>query len=270
VSRFLGRVLARTVGRAPGSLQAPRPQRRSAQAGDPFAAHDAADAPYPARPEGAAAVDPVREVVRERIAPPAVAGVERAGVLEPLALPRRMLGRFAGRLPGGTETTPLRRPEREAARAHPEAAPATVPAMPRAPTSPAVVPPTGAPVLARAELPPAAARAHGDERTVIAMPPPVAPRRDPVTVGALRDAPSSGELRSASALAIPPAVAAPVAVAPVAATRPEIVIGRISVVVESPRPPAAAPRTVVRRVTTSAADGDGPAQRFGRFGLGQL
>jgi hypothetical protein len=53
------------------------------------------------------------------------------------------------------------------------------------------------------------------------------------------------------------------------------VIGRISVLVESARPPVAAPRTVVRHVTAprNADDGGGLGHsfgRFGRFGLGQL
>jgi len=57
---------------------------------------------------------------------------------------------------------------------------------------------------------------------------------------------------------------------PSAASRPEIVIGRISVVVESVRPTAAATRTVVRHVTATPRNADESSGLSHRFGLGQL
>jgi hypothetical protein len=118
------------------------------------------------------------------------------------------------------------------------------------------------------------------------MPLPMAPRRDPAPAAApvelpRRDSATAAPVEpraqriSAGELRLGPPAAAPIqhAASPPspAAARPEIVIGRISVVVDGARPPAVAPRTIVRvTAAASAADETGGSQRFGRFGLGQL
>jgi hypothetical protein len=116
------------------------------------------------------------------------------------------------------------------------------------------------------------------------MPLPPAPRRDPAAATEPlrpRDAPAAGgEPRAASSAVAAPPIGYAAPPPPFAPSRPEIVIGRISVLVESTRPPGPAPRTVVRHVPVTpgnADEGGGPAYglggfgglgRFGRFGLG--
>jgi len=101
------------------------------------------------------------------------------------------------------------------------------------------------------------------EPSAVLMPPPLVPRREPAAatdpVRPRHDAPA----------AAPPAehAASP---RPSAALRPEVVIGRISVVVESARPTAAATRTVVRHVTATPRNADESSGLSHRFGLGQL
>lgn len=107
------------------------------------------------------------------------------------------------------------------------------------------------------------------------MPPPLISRREPAAatdpVRPRHDAPAAGAepRRPTFVVAAPPAehVAPP---QPSAASRPEIVIGRISVVVESARPPAATPRTVVHHVTATPRNADESSGLSHRFGLGQL
>jgi hypothetical protein len=106
------------------------------------------------------------------------------------------------------------------------------------------------------------------------MPPPLVPRREPATapdpVRSRHDAPAAGgdPRRPTLVVAAPPAEhAAPLPPVP---PRPEIVIGRISVVVESARPPTASPRAVVRHVAATPRNVDESSGLSHRFGLGQL
>jgi hypothetical protein len=282
VSRYLRRVLARTTGQPLGALQPSRPQRWSGAAADPFAAADAAAADPGAPPAaGFASPGAGRDADGDRpapfAAPTAIASgavQDGAGGLDARSRPRRIVDRALG-----AERSTLAAPvEHRVARGDRPVPASGDPAAP-APTPASASPAAGSPASgSRASAPlasPTGPRrpgavdgAHRDERSPIAMPPPVTPRHEPAAAaGPRRDDAAADRPASVIAAPIPRAPAAPVA-----ASRPEIVIGRISVIVESARPPAAAPRTIVRRVTAAAgaADSDAPPQRFGRFGLGQL
>ena len=289
MSRYLQRVLARTVGQPLGALQAPRPLRwSSAPAGGGGAVDRAA--------EPAAAHDGGARAIRDRLSPPSAARSTLGGAAAMDGAADRVTpepgdrARRAG-APGQPSTgspSPQReapaagvrsaRPEHLAPAARPADAPRSEGREPEAAAStstrmpgsrgPATV---GAPVEAKvpASGEPAPLRASprrargfdGEAASRIAMPLPPA-RRDPVTTRApaasLHDPP------------IPGGAAPPVAARPPAPPRAERVIGRITVVVDSVRPPVAPPHIVVRPAAAAPADDGAGPPRFGRFGLGQL
>jgi len=260
VSRYLRRVLARTAGQAPGALRPAQPLRWSSQVADPFAAAELA-----------------ASTAAEPVAPAAETGPEGAGVRArrlderglrsdpdlPPSVPAPRLGRRV--------RAAVRDPDEglaEAARAARAPVAATGVATPPGAT---LAPPGAAPSPAPAA--PAEARS---EPSRIAMPTPPPRRREPVASDATAPrahdaAPSAAAVPGPTVVvAVPPPPPVSSAAAP-AERRPEIVIGRISVVVESARQPAP-PRTVVRTVTATprGEDGGASAPGFGRFGLGQL
>lgn len=293
MSRYLQRVLGRTAGQPLGSLRVAQPRRWSSQPTDPFAAADPAAAASPGAPLGTAAPGRSPELdARPSLAPsrsrPGAGVVEEGGAalgarrsrrgVDPadasagplLAAPVGRRGARIERHEPGTSATAASSsaPGPVVGRHDPAAGPPGAIAVPSAPGQPPAMPgPTPHAASAASE--------RRDEPSRIVMPLPPAPRRDPAAatepLRSLRDEPATGGApRGASfAIAAPPSRhAAPPQ--PQAPARPEIVIGRISVLVESARPPVAAPRTVVRQVTATPgnADAGGGFGRFGRFGLG--
>jgi len=292
VSRYLRRVLGRTAGQPLGALQAAKPRRWSSQLADPFAAADPAAGAASPVPLGTAApgrspeldARPAVPPARSRIGPGAVTDggdaleartrrARRGFELDPPAdpLPAPPGGRRGADIERRA-TQPLAEPVSSAripvaGRAEPaRARPPGPPAVPSAPEPPRAMPgPTTRP---------ASVSEGRDELSRVVMPLPPTSRREPAAATEpARRAPGAPATGGDPHRATPAIVAPPTghAAPPSAASRPEIVIGRISVLVESARPPVAAPRTVVRQVTAPRnADGGGLAHSFGRFGLGQL
>lgn len=293
MSRYLRRVLARTTGQVPGALQVARPHRWSSQAADPFAA---AGADVPGGADRAATrieTGAPSSGGGERSAPFAAASWiasgavdDGAGALDVRSRPRRILDRTARPDDGGIAPPERRgvRREGQLSAGEPSGSQRTPAAAsgspagthPSSATTPGhTAPPLALPAISR---PGSTAAERRTEPSRVAMPLPMAPRRDPASAAAA-PVEARGQAIAVGGLRISAPAAAPLQqiqhAAPSgspAASRPEIVIGRISVVVDGARPPAAAPRTIVRRVTAaaSAADDAGGSHRFGRFGLGQL
>jgi hypothetical protein len=292
MSRYLRRVLARTTGQPLGSLQAARPLRWSNSSVDALSAADRTAEPTVAQVDRATATSGPRSSPSAARSTPGGSVVEDGGMPE---VRDRARSAAESARPAPLHAPPVERsvrsarPERHARFAYPApsddrepeaSSAATAARMPAAPgardPATAKVAVSVPPLVSVAAPPPASSRPRDvfgrDEPSPLAMPlPPGTPRRDPTTAiarPALHDLPVGGSARpGAPSIAAPPSQ--PVAPQP-APPRAEVVIGRISVVVESARPPAAATRTIVRHATAAPADDGAGPMRFGRFGMGQL
>jgi hypothetical protein len=261
MSRYLGRVLARSAGRPLGQIQATPPMRWPGAGGDPDGATDRAADGAP-ETGGSDRADTTRPATGESIpagrddpgrgSDPADRGERRpsdAGSIE--ARPR---GRSAGDSPPSDERVRIVRVGGDPPRPSPTTPP---PPEPSPSPEPRVEPPGRARWTGADE--------HVPRPSVVAERP-VAPA-----------VPSSTEPRSApSRTTRPPEPGAIVVAAPHShpatprePTRPEVVIGRVSVVVETSRPAAPAPQPTVRAAPAARPGDDGPGLAS-RFGLGQL
>jgi hypothetical protein len=270
VSGYLRRVLSRsTAPAAPGSMQ-PSPPRRWTSAREPFGVGPALTVPVGlstplTRGESRAAPPPVTPPSPDLPAP--------SGLAADLDRPR-------GAPNVEPPRTVLPSPALRAADRHPMASGQHFPAEPVAVHSdPLIVAPSQ-------PAGPSGRSADPDQPTVMVSAPlevrslPAQPSREPAPTRqsilhddrpAVRAATQTREPAVTPRLSLQPAAPPARAKNPSPTPQPNIVIGRISVVVDAPRPvtPTAAPRPHRRATTASTALGGAP--RFAhRFGIGQL
>jgi hypothetical protein len=277
MSRYLGRVLARSSGRPLGQMQAAPPMRWPGAGGDPGGAPDGAEEAAPGSDSPDRATPPPETAgassARRRDGPdrdPSVSELRPVGSRSDAGpIEGQPSARGRSDQPGGRERVRVVRVGRDAA-------PTTSGAPPRppdaiAPRSAAADAPRTSPPGTRPE--PAdskgRSRARSEERpdAPVISPPPAPP--------AIPSPPDDRPASSQTSRGQEPAtlvIAAPHdhAVQPHEQARPEVVIGRVSVVVEAPRlPPPAAPAAPRAAAPASRTADDGPGLAH-RFGLGQL
>jgi hypothetical protein len=284
MSRFVRRIMARTAGAPLQALQHANVRRGPAPVIDPFEAGENSDLAAPGDAEGSAAAPAPRPAAAPATRPASAAG-EAVG-LAPLA---------------GAQGEPTGRRDEVAEQVRATSlSPADSEPAHRSLPSPAPPPPARGEASSRAitqehvvrltleESVPQAR--HASDRAVSPSSMPegeanTAASTTSITFAQLAAAPerrlamplpgaaeriqsepdARTQSREPASQRLEPPVSAPSA--PAASPAPQITIGRVSVVVEAPRP--AAPPTAARRVRATRPSDDAPAPS-GRFGLGQL
>jgi len=276
MSRFVRRILARTAGAPLQALQHANVRRGPAPVIDPFEAGETSDLAAPGDAEGSAAAPATR---------PASAAGEAVG-LAPLVGAR---GEPTVRRDEGAEqarATSLppadSEPAHRSLRSAEPPPPARSEATSRAITEEHVVRRTleesvqqvrhtSDRAVSPSSMPEGVARTAASTTSIPFAQPAAAPeqRLEMPLPGAMERTRSEPDARTHSpepaTQRLEPPVSAPSA--PAAPPAPQITIGRVSVVVEAPRPAAPPPAARRVRATRPADDASAPS---GRFGLGQL